>query len=93
MDEFLWSRSQYHLARKNFVYKGLMPDRDRGDERGRTGGHVEFTAGQDAGWHDDGQPARDDSCGRASMRAEILDGRAMSEEIKAEVRRYVEKQG
>ncbi|HEX6477306.1 MAG TPA: bifunctional 5,10-methylenetetrahydrofolate dehydrogenase/5,10-methenyltetrahydrofolate cyclohydrolase [Ktedonobacteraceae bacterium] len=48
-------------------------------------------------WHDGGQPAREDSCGRASRTAEILDGRAMSAEIKAElrgeVRRSVEQQG
>src|SRR6266849_1507497 len=94
---FFGADRSYHLARKNFVYKGLMPDQDRGDERGRTGGHVEFTAGQDAGWHYGRQPARDGYCGRASMTAEILDGRAMSAEMKAELRgemrRFVEKQG
>jgi putative two-component system hydrogenase maturation factor HypX/HoxX len=82
---FFGADRSYHLARKNFVYKGLMPSRDRGD------------AGQDAGWHYGGQPARDDSCGRASMTAEILDGKAMSAEMKAEllgeVRHTVEKQG
>ncbi len=114
---FFGADRSYHLARKNFVYKGLMPSRDRGDagfERGSagfldgapqcagdekcgTGGRVEFVAGQDAGWHYGEQPARDDSCGRASMTAEILDGRAMSAEMKAElrgeVRHTVEKQG
>ncbi len=94
---FFGADRSYHLARKNFVYKGLMPSRARGDERGRTGGHVEFTAGQDAGWHDGRQPARDGSCGRASMTAEILDGWAMSTEMKVELRgelrRFVEKQG
>ncbi len=99
----------YHLARKHFVYKGLMPSRDRGDagfergsgglldgaprcagdERCGTGGHIEFAAGQAACWHYDGQPARDDSCGRVGMTAEILDGRAMSAEMKAEVRSEV----
>jgi 5,10-methylene-tetrahydrofolate dehydrogenase/methenyl tetrahydrofolate cyclohydrolase/methionyl-tRNA formyltransferase len=60
-----------------------------GDERFGTGGRVEFATGQVTGWHDDGQPARDESCGRAKM----LDGRTMSAEIKAQVRRFVEKQG
>ena len=59
----------YHLARKHFVYKGLLPARERGD--------AGFKCKSD-GW------------------AEILDGRAMSEEIKAqvrgEVRHFVEKQ-
>ncbi len=110
---FFGADRRYHLARKHFVYKGLVPSRDRGDagfkresgglldgapqcagdERCGTGGRVEFAAGLHAGWHDGGQPARYDSCGRASTTAEILDGKAMSEEIKAEVRRYVEKQG
>lgn len=115
---FFGADRSYHLARKNFVYKGLLPSRDRDDasfERGRggfldaaapqstcdercgTGERVEFAAGQDAGWHYGGQPAHDDSCGKASMTAEILDGKAMSAEIKAElrdeVRHTVEKQG
>jgi len=94
---FFGADRSYYLARTNFVYKGLIPDRDRGAERCGTGGRVEFPVGQDAGWHYGGQPAPDDSCRRASMTAEILDGRAMSMEIKAElrgaVRRSVEQQG
>jgi len=68
-----------------------------GNQRCGTGGRVEFAARQAACWHDGGQPARDVSGGRASMTAELLDGRAMSVEMKAEVRgqvrRFVEKQG
>ncbi len=68
-----------------------------GDQRCGMGGRVEFEARQAACRHDGGQPARDDSGGRASMTAELLDGRAMSAAIKAEVRgqvhRFVEKQG
>src|SRR5205823_3669694 len=60
-----------------------------GDERCGNGGRVEFAADQVTGWHYGGRPARVDSCGRA----EILDGRVMSAEIKAQVRRSVEKQG
>ena len=114
---FFGADRRYHLARKNFVYKGHIPTHDRsgasleresgglldgarqcaGVERCGTGERVEFAAGQDAGWHYGGQPSIDDSCGRASMTAEILDGRAMSAEIKAEVRgevrRSVEQQG
>jgi putative two-component system protein, hydrogenase maturation factor HypX/HoxX len=98
---------RYHLARKRFVYKGLLPARDRGlldsapqcasDERCGTDGHVAFTTGQVTGWHDGGQPARDDSGGRANMTAEILDGRVISaemqEQLRGEVRLTVEKQG
>ena len=62
---FFGADPSYHLARKHFVYKGLLPSRD--------------------------------SCGRESMKAHILDGRAMSAEIKqqvrSEVRRFAEKQG
>jgi putative two-component system protein, hydrogenase maturation factor HypX/HoxX len=79
---------------------GDLPDGARhcaGDERCGTGGRVEFAPGQDAGLHFGGQPARGDYSGRASMTAEILDGRAMSAEIKlelrGEVRCYVEQQG
>jgi putative two-component system protein, hydrogenase maturation factor HypX/HoxX len=68
-----------------------------GDEKCATGGRVEFATDQTSCWHDGGQPARDDSGGRANLTAEILDGRAMSAEIKAqvrgEVRRSVEKLG
>ena len=94
---FFGADRSYHLARKRFVYKGLIPSRERGDERCGTGGRVEFPAGQAARWHDGEQPARDDYCRRASMTAEILNGRAMSAEMKAElrseVRRFVENQG
>jgi putative two-component system protein, hydrogenase maturation factor HypX/HoxX len=110
---FFGADRKYHLARKHFVYKGLMPSRERGDagfergsrgllddtpqcagdERCETGGRVEFAAG----WHDGGQPTLDDSCGRASMTAEVLDGRVMSAEIqeklRGEVRHTVEEQG
>src|SRR5205814_1690563 len=94
---FFGADRSYHLARKRFVYKGLMPYGERGDERRGTGGRVEFPAGQAARWHEGEQPARDDSCRRASMTAEMLNGRAMSAEMKAElrseVRRCVENQG
>ena len=94
---FFGADRSYHLARKRFVYKGLIPSRERGDERCGTGGRVEFPAGQAARCHDGEQPARDDYCRRASMTAEILNGRAMSAEMKAElrseVRRCVENQG
>ena len=114
---FFGADRSYHLARKNFVYKGLLPSRDKGDagfksgsgdlldgvpqcagdERRTTAERVEFAAGQVTGCHDGGQHAREDMCGRASMRAEILDGRAISAEIQAEVQtgvhRFVEKQG
>ena len=94
---FFGADRRYHLARKRFVYKGLMPYGERGDERCGPGGRFEFPAGQAARWHDGEQPARDDYCRRASKTAEILDGRAMSAEMKAElrseVRRCVENQG
>src|SRR5438477_1810738 len=94
---FFGADRSYHLARKRFVYKGLMPYGERGDERCGPGGRFEFPAGQAARWHEGEQPARDDYCRRASKTAEILDGRAMSAEMKAElrseVRRFVENQG
>ena len=94
---FFGADRRYHLARKRFVYKGLMPYGERGDERCGPGGRFEFPAGQAARWHEGEQPARDDYCRRASKTAEILDGRAMSAEMKAElrseVRRCVENQG
>jgi putative two-component system hydrogenase maturation factor HypX/HoxX len=114
---FFGADQSYHMARKNFVYKGIIPSHDRsgasleresgglldgvrpfvGDESCETGRRFEFAAGQVAGWHYGGRPARDDYCRRASMTAEILDGRTLSAEIKAElrgeVRRSVEKQG
>jgi putative two-component system protein, hydrogenase maturation factor HypX/HoxX len=66
---FFGADQSYHLARKRFVYKGLLPARARSD--------VDFR-------------------GKSSGLAEILDGRAISEEIKAQVRvdvlRFVEKQ-
>ena len=104
---FFGADQSYHLARKLFVYKGLLPARERGlldgatrctsEERCGADGRVEFTTGQVTGWHDGGQPAREGSGGRATRTAEILDGQAMSAEIKAqvrgEVRLAVEQQG
>ena len=104
---FFGADRSYHLARKNFVYKGLIPSHDRslldgahqcaGDERRTPVGRAVFAAGHSTGWHDGGQPTRDGYDGRASMTAAILDGRAMSAEMKAqvhcEVRGYVEQQG
>jgi len=113
---FFGADRSYHLARKPFVYKGLLPSRERGDasfedksgslldgarqctgaESCETSGCVEFGAGQLPGRHDGGQTGHEDICSRASMTAEILDGRAMSAEIKeqvhSEVRLFVEKQ-
>jgi len=67
---FFGADQRYHQARKHFVYKGMLPTRERGD--------VGFK-------------------GRESNLAEILDGRAMSEQIKeqvhAEVSRFVASQG
>jgi putative two-component system hydrogenase maturation factor HypX/HoxX len=67
---FFGADKSYHLARKHFVYKGILPARDRDS---------------------------DNSYWKASTTAAILDGRAMSAEIKeqvrSEVRRFVEKQG
>ena len=104
---FFGADQSYHQARKHFVYKVLLPARDRAlldgthqytdAERHETGRHVEFVAFHDTGWHDSGQSTRDGSGARANMTAAILDGRAMSAEIKAqvrgEVRRFVEQQG
>ena len=104
---FFGADQSYHLARKLFVYKGLLPARERGlldgapqcasDERCGTDGRVEFAAGQVTGWHDGGQPARDGSGGRANMTPQILDGRVISaemqEQLRGEVRLAVEKQG
>jgi len=103
---FFGADQSYHLARKNFVYKGLLPARDRDlldgthqytdAQRHETGRHVEFVAGHVTGWHDSGQSPRDGSGARANMTAAILDGRVMSAEMKAlvrdEVRRFVEQQ-
>jgi putative two-component system hydrogenase maturation factor HypX/HoxX len=97
---FFGADRSYHLARKHFVYKGLIPSGDRGlldsahqcagDERCTPDGRAVVAAGHIAGWHDGYD-------GRASITAAILDGRAMSGEIKAqvraEVRRFLEKQG
>jgi hypothetical protein len=104
---FFGADQSYHQARKNFVYKGILPAHDRAlldgahqytdAERHETGGHAEFVAGHVTGWHDSGQSTRDGYDARANMTAAILDGRAMSAEIKAqvrgEVRRFVEQQG
>jgi methylenetetrahydrofolate dehydrogenase (NADP+)/methenyltetrahydrofolate cyclohydrolase len=73
---FFGADRMYHMARKNFVYKGIIPSHDRsGVSRER----------ESAGLLD------------GARQAEILDGRALSAEIKAElrgqVRRSVEKQG
>ena len=104
---FFGADRSYHLARKNFVYKGLLPARERGlldgtsqcasDERCGTDRRVAFTADQVTGWHAGEQPARDGSGRRAHMTAQILDGRAISAEmqgqLRGEVRLTVEKQG
>ena len=104
---FFGADRRYHLARKLFVYKGHLSARERGlldgapqcasVERCGTDGRVEFTTGQVTGWHDGGQPVRDDSGGRANMTAQILDGRAISaemlEKLRGKVRLTVEKQG
>ncbi len=104
---FFGADQSYHQARKHFVYKGLLPAREKGlmdgtyqytdAERHETGGHVEFVAGHVTNWHDSGQSTRDGYGARANMTAAILDGRAMSAEIKVqvrgEVRRFVEQQG
>jgi putative two-component system hydrogenase maturation factor HypX/HoxX len=104
---FFGADQSYHLARKHFVYKGILPSREKGllddapqragDESCEAAGRVEFTAGQVTGWPDGGQPTSGNSSMRANARAAILDGRAMSAEIKAqvrvEVRRFVEQQG
>jgi putative two-component system protein, hydrogenase maturation factor HypX/HoxX len=96
---FFGADRRYHRARKNFVYKGLPPSskallledgrQGAGEERSATGGRVELAAAHVRGW-------RDNACGRANMTAEILDGRALSAQIKAElraeVRRYLEQQ-
>jgi putative two-component system hydrogenase maturation factor HypX/HoxX len=113
---FFGADQSYHLARKHFVYKGILPARDRDDaglktrnrglrdeshpytdaERHETSRHTVFAAGQVPGWHDGEKSALDDSCERASTTAAILDGRAMSAEMKSqvrdEVRRFVEQQ-
>jgi putative two-component system protein, hydrogenase maturation factor HypX/HoxX len=104
---FFGADQSYHQARKNFVYKGLLPGRDRAllggthhytdAERHETGRHVAFMAGHVTAWHDSGQSTRDGYGARANMTATILDGRAMSAEMKlqirADVHRFVEQQG
>jgi putative two-component system hydrogenase maturation factor HypX/HoxX len=89
---FFGADRSYHLARKHFVYKGLIPSHDRGlldgmprcvdAEKSGTGGRVMFGTKQGVGW----DCGRYDSCKRASMAAAILDGRATSAEMKAQVR-------
>jgi putative two-component system hydrogenase maturation factor HypX/HoxX len=110
---FFGADRSYHLARKHFVYKGLMPSQARddagmkggsgslldgvrhgaGDEKYATAEHDMFETRQASEWKNGGS----DSCGRASLIAQILDGRAVSEEIQDEVRtevhRFVEQQG
>jgi methylenetetrahydrofolate dehydrogenase (NADP+) / methenyltetrahydrofolate cyclohydrolase len=95
---FFGADQSYHLARKHFVYKGMLPARESAlldgayhspdaarDETGR----YAIAVGQDSG-----QPTSDIAEVRASLTAEILDGRAMSAQIKAQVRdevhRFVE---
>ena len=99
---FFGTDQSYHLARKHFVYKGILPSREKAllddtpqsadDERCEAGGGAVFTVGQDSG-----QSTSDNSSMRVSTTAAILDGRAMSAEMKAqvrdEVRRFVEQQG
>ena len=109
---FFGADRSYHLARKHFVYKGLLPARERddagveskssgelfgapqsaGDAWCATGGSAVFAVGQDSGHSVSGN-----SSWRASTTAAILDGQAISAEIKAqvraEVRRFVEQQG
>ena len=79
---FFGADRSYHLARKHFVYKGLLPSRERSLLDGAP-------QGAGAEMH---TPA-----GRASTTAAILDGRAMSAaiqaEVQSEVRRFVEHQG
>ena len=99
---FFGADHSYHLARKHFVYKGLLPARDRalldgphhytGAGRHETGGYAVFAASQDSG-----QLTSDNAFCSVNTLAAILDGRAMSTEIKAqvsgEVHRFVEQQG
>ena len=80
---FFGADQSYHLARRLFVYKGLLPARERGlldgasqcarDERRGTDRRVAFTTGQVNGLYAGGQPTRDDSVGSKNMTAEILD--------------------
>jgi methylenetetrahydrofolate dehydrogenase (NADP+) / methenyltetrahydrofolate cyclohydrolase len=95
---FFGADQSYHLARKHFVYKGMLPARERAlldsahhssdADRHETGRYT-IAVGQDSG-----QPTSDNAEVRASLTAEILDGRAMSAQIKAQVRdevhRFVE---
>jgi putative two-component system hydrogenase maturation factor HypX/HoxX len=92
----------YHLARKHFVYKGLLttrkgalldgPHQYTGTDRHETGGYAVFAARQDSG-----QLTSDNSYCSVKKTAVILDGRAMSAEIKVqvsdEVHRFVEQLG
>src|SRR5215469_9988665 len=103
---FFGADQRYHQARKHFVYKGVLPSREKGllkgaparvgDVRCEAAGRVEFTAGQVTGWPNGGQPTSDSSPMRVNTTAAILDGRAMSAEMKVqvrgEVRRFVEQQ-
>jgi putative two-component system protein, hydrogenase maturation factor HypX/HoxX len=100
---FFGADQSYHLARKHFVYKGLLPARERAlldldgahhattADRYETRGYAVLAASQDCE-----RPTSGNSSRRANTRAAILDGRAMSAQIKAqvrsEVRRFVEQQ-
>jgi putative two-component system protein, hydrogenase maturation factor HypX/HoxX len=99
---FFGADRSYHLARKHFVYKGLIPSHDKGvasleRENGGLLNGVSQSAGDErrasAGW----QSREYDSCGRVSLAAEILDGRPISaeilEQLRSAVRYTLEKQG
>ena len=66
---FFGADHSYHLARKHFVYKGMLPAHEK---------------------------CNSDFACKSSGPAEILDGRAMSaqikEQVRAEVRRFMEQQ-
>ena len=68
-----------------------------GDERCATGGCAEGAPGQEVLRRDAGQETRGHSCGRVGRTAAILDGRAISAEmlaeVRVEVRRCVERHG
>src|SRR5260370_10012611 len=100
---FFGADQSYHLARKHFVYKSLLPARERAlldldgahhattADRYETRGYAVLAASQDCE-----RPTSGNSSRRANTRAAILDGRAMSAQIKpqmrSERRRFVEQQ-
>src|SRR5260370_25527694 len=68
---FFGADRRYHLARKNFVYKGLMPSRDRGDtsfERG-SGGFLDGAR----------QCAGDERCGSRDFPQKLISARLLDE--------------